>query len=268
MVNWVSVNRFDKTWSQRTHDGGVEKRVSPRRIFVVAVVLAIGTFWMRGTRERADTARQSYYGCWSIEASIEVAGNRLRVERGRTQLTVGVASALCVTIYVINYRWSAGFHWNWWIWMHFGTGGWSSMFCVEHRFSSMISFTDDVALFIDVFTWFYRWFFSFGTRWVLVRMAAHGCRIWFDHLHHHLARIHLWNHPFSHPWFVPIKVRIDACFCRAFLQPTESMQMTMRLIVITNTYSKTIESVEIAIFSRESFEIQIFYVWKPQMRSI
>ena len=122
---------------------------------------------MRGTRERGGTARQSYYGCWSIEASIQVAGNRLRVERGRTQLTVGVASALCVTIDVINYRWSAGFHRNWWIWMNFGTGGWSSMLCVKHRFSSMISFTDDVALFIDVFTWFHRWFFPFGIRWVV-----------------------------------------------------------------------------------------------------
>ena len=51
-------------------------------------------------------------------------------------------------------------------WMSFGNGGWSSMFCVKHRFSSMISFTDDVALFIDVITWFHRWFFPFGTRWV------------------------------------------------------------------------------------------------------
>ena len=59
---------------------------------------------MRGTRERGETARQSYCGCLSIEASIEVAGNRLQVERGRTQLTVGVASALCVTIDVINFR--------------------------------------------------------------------------------------------------------------------------------------------------------------------
>ena len=165
MVNCVSVNRFDKTWSQRAKDWGGEKWVNPRQLFVVVVVLTIGTFWMRGTRERGGTARQSYYGCWSIEASMEVAGNRLRVERGRTQLTVGVASALCVTIDVINYRWSAGFHLNWWIWMNFGTSGWSSMFCVKHRFSSMISFTDDVALFIDVFTWFHRWFFPFGTRW-------------------------------------------------------------------------------------------------------
>ena len=172
LVNCVSVNRFDKTWSQRTHDWGVEKRVNPRRLFVVVVVLTIGTFWMRGTRKRGGTARQSYYGCWSIEASIEVTGNRLRVERGRTQLTVGVASALCVTIDVINYRWSAGFHRNWWIWMNFGTGGWSSMFSVKHRFSSMISFTDDVALFIGVFTWFHRWFFPFGTRWEDASISA------------------------------------------------------------------------------------------------
>ena len=173
MVNCVSVNRFDKTWSQRTHDCGIEKRVNLWRLFVVVVVvvLTIGTFWMRGTRERGGTARQSYYGCWSIEASIEVAGYRLRVERGRAQLTVGVASALCVTVDVINYRWSAGFHRNWWIWMNFRTGEWSSMFCVKHRFSSMICFTDDVALFIDVFTWFHRWFFPFRTRWEVSKDA-------------------------------------------------------------------------------------------------
>ena len=113
MVNSVSVNRFDKTWSQRTHDWGVEKRVNARRLCIV--VLTIGTFGMRGTREREGTAQHSYYGCWSIEASTEVAGNRLRVERGRTQLTVRVVSTLCVTIDVINYRWSAGFHRNRWI---------------------------------------------------------------------------------------------------------------------------------------------------------
>ena len=90
MVNCVSINRFDKTWSQRTHDWGVEKWVNPRRLFVVVVVLTIGTFWMRGTKERGGTARQSYYGCWSVETSIEVAGDRLRVEPGRTQLIVGV----------------------------------------------------------------------------------------------------------------------------------------------------------------------------------
>ena len=123
-------------------------------------------WYVLDAREREGTARHSYYGCWSTEASIEVAGYRLRVERGRAQLTVGVASALCVTIDAINYRRSAGFHRNWWIWMNFGIGGWSSMFCVKHRFSLMISFTDNVALFIDVITWFHRWFFPFGTRWV------------------------------------------------------------------------------------------------------
>ena len=201
MVNCMSVNRFDKTWSQRTHDWGVEKRVNPRRFVVGVVVLTIGTFWMRGR-----TARQSHCGCWSIEASIEVVGNRLRVDRGRTQLTIGVVSALCVTLNLINHWWSAGFHRNWWIWLNIGTGGWSSMFCVKHRFSSMISFTDDVALFIDVFTWFHRWFFLLGHdgwsmcrtkldwRW---RMGLCWCRGWtqlfeFDYSMETWTSIYIW----------------------------------------------------------------------------
>jgi hypothetical protein len=40
------------------------------------------------------------------------------------------------------------------------------------------------------------------------------------------------------------------------LQLTESMQMTTRLIVNTKIFSKTIKFVEIAMFSRESFEIK------------
>ena len=55
---------------------------------------------------------------------------------------------------------------------------WSSMFRVEHRFSSMINFTDDVALFIDVFTWFHRWFFLSGTRWEVSVMNVLVTRSW------------------------------------------------------------------------------------------
>ena len=50
---------------------------------------------------------------------------------------------------------------------------WPSIFCVNHRFSLMKDFIDDVALFIDVFHVFSSMISPFWTRWV-------GARRWIE----------------------------------------------------------------------------------------